>query len=366
MQRRWPRGRRQRASRRRWRSATAERGKRAARRAEPDELREALDTVAWWYRDALAAAVGAEGVVVHSDLAAERRRGRGTGPRGACAWPRSRLRVAPVVGLNVQPALAIEALFHRAAAGGGTDNVRDDVATVVGVVFQPGGKIYSFDPAGLELRWNERVICQTARAAANCGRIVEANHDVPEEELTGPLKRVIRRATRPGRTSRWTANRIAAQPRAAAVPRAVPAPRAGDEADLGGVGVRRQPLIFSYSARSGWRRPALQADLSERLHRRVDLRMVGPREAARLCGGGGLCGPVKCCNRFPSHESPITLKHGEGPGPPDEPWADHRPVRKATLLSGVRAPGVPIVPRPGARQLEQCCHPAWSRSGTKL
>jgi len=35
---------------------------------------------------------------------------------------------------------------------------------------------------------------------------------------------------------------------------------------------------------------------------------VGPREASRLCGGGGLCGPVKCCNRYPSHESPITLR----------------------------------------------------------
>jgi hypothetical protein len=33
------------------------------------------------------------------------------------------------------------------------------MATVVGVVFQPGGKVYSFDPGGLELRWDERVIC---------------------------------------------------------------------------------------------------------------------------------------------------------------------------------------------------------------
>ena len=37
------------------------------------------------------------------------------------------------------------------------------MATVVGVVFQQGGKVYSFDPAGLELHWNESVICQTAR-----------------------------------------------------------------------------------------------------------------------------------------------------------------------------------------------------------
>ena len=38
-----------------------ERAKRVARRAELEELLEALDTVAWWYRDVLAAHLGAEG-----------------------------------------------------------------------------------------------------------------------------------------------------------------------------------------------------------------------------------------------------------------------------------------------------------------
>ena len=27
----------------------------------------------------------------------------------------------------------------------------------VGVVFSPGGRVYSFDPAGLEIAWNERM-----------------------------------------------------------------------------------------------------------------------------------------------------------------------------------------------------------------
>ena len=49
-------------------------------------------------------------------------------------------------------------------------------------------------------------------------------------------------------------------------------------------------------------------ELSRRSGRRVELRQAPPREAARLCEGGGLCGPVKCCNRYPSHEQPITLR----------------------------------------------------------
>ena len=31
------------------------------------------------------------------------------------------------------------------------------MATAVGVVFSPGGKVYSFDPNGLELTWNRKV-----------------------------------------------------------------------------------------------------------------------------------------------------------------------------------------------------------------
>ena len=56
------------------------------------------------------------------------------------------------------------------------------MAEAVGVVFSPGGKVYSFDPAGLELAWDERVICQTARGK-EYGRVVQANHAIPDEEL---------------------------------------------------------------------------------------------------------------------------------------------------------------------------------------
>jgi cell fate regulator YaaT (PSP1 superfamily) len=180
------------------------------------------------------------------------------------------------------------------------------MATVVGVVFQPGGKVYSFDPAGLELHWNEQVICQTARGR-EYGRVVEANHDVPNEELTGPLKRVVRRAT-PADADQVKANRVEAR-RAMLLFRELAKRHALELKPLSSEMVFDQSrLVFSYTSEERLDTQALQADLNDRLGRRVEIRAVGPREGARLCGGGGLCGPVKCCNRFPSHESPITLK----------------------------------------------------------
>jgi cell fate regulator YaaT (PSP1 superfamily) len=180
------------------------------------------------------------------------------------------------------------------------------MATVVGVVFQQGGKVYSFDPAGLELRWDENVICQTARGR-ELGRVVQANHEMAEDELPGPLKRIVRRAA-PDDAEQVRKNRIEAK-RAMLLFRELAKRHELPIKPLSAEMVFDQSrIVFSYGSEERLDTHELQSDLAKRLNKRVEVRAVGPREGARLCGGGGLCGPVKCCNRYPSHESPITLK----------------------------------------------------------
>jgi cell fate regulator YaaT (PSP1 superfamily) len=176
----------------------------------------------------------------------------------------------------------------------------------VGVVFQPGGKVYSFDPGGLDLRWNDRVICQTSRGR-EYGRVVQEARDVPDAELTGPLKRVVRRGNAAD-ARQVDANRLEAR-RAMRVFRELCRLH----------GLRLKPIaaelvfdggrvVVSFASEERLDTRALQADLARRLDRRVELRPVGPREQSRLCGGHGLCGGQLCCTRFPSHEQPITLR----------------------------------------------------------
>jgi cell fate regulator YaaT (PSP1 superfamily) len=179
------------------------------------------------------------------------------------------------------------------------------MTVAVGVVFSPGGRVYSFDPGGLELAWNEHVICQTSRGH-EYGRVVKRNHELAEPP-SKPLKRVVRRATELDRQTQ-AQNRLEAK-RAMRVfrdvvryQRAVLKPVT---AELVFDGSR---LIFSYEAAHRPDVGALQSELRRRLHRRVELRSVGPRECARLCGDYGLCGTKHCCRRFPSHEQPITLR----------------------------------------------------------
>jgi cell fate regulator YaaT (PSP1 superfamily) len=179
------------------------------------------------------------------------------------------------------------------------------MATAVGVVFSSGGKVYSFDPSGLDLAWNEKVVCQTSRGQ-ELGRVVQANHELAEEP-SPPLKRVVRRATE---TDLETDQQNRLESRHAMlvfreVTRAQGIHLKPVAAELVFDGSR---VVFSYQAQGRPELAALQEELRRRLQRRVELRSVGPRECARLCGDHGLCGTKHCCRRFPSHEKPITLR----------------------------------------------------------
>jgi cell fate regulator YaaT (PSP1 superfamily) len=179
------------------------------------------------------------------------------------------------------------------------------MATAVGVVFSPGGKVYSFDPCGLELAWNTKVICHTSRGQ-ELGRVVKPNHEL-DSAPAQPLKRVVRRAT--------SADEEVAEKNGVEEKRAMKVFREllrASEFDLKPVSAELvfdgSRVVFSYQSEGRPDLTVLQEDLRRRLDRRVELRSVGPRECARLCGDHGLCGDQHCCRKFPSHEQPITLR----------------------------------------------------------
>jgi len=92
-----------------------QRVRRAQRRSERDELLASLEELAWWYRDLIAVAVGAEAAVVHSDrlgeLSADATRERIAGAEEACEVVRETWR--SFEEFNIAPQLALDALFVR-------------------------------------------------------------------------------------------------------------------------------------------------------------------------------------------------------------------------------------------------------------
>ena len=65
---------------------------------------------------------------------------------------------------------------------------------VVGIRFKPAGKVYYFDPVGIDLDIQDGVIVETARGT-EFGTVVIEPRDVEESEVVQPLKPIVRRAT---------------------------------------------------------------------------------------------------------------------------------------------------------------------------
>ncbi len=65
-------------------------------------------------------------------------------------------------------------------------------------------------------------------------------------------------------------------------------------------------IYFSAPRRVDFR--ALVRDLAGRLHARVELRQIGPRDEARLQGGIGPCGRDLCCATFLKDFEPVSVR----------------------------------------------------------
>jgi DNA polymerase-3 subunit delta' len=92
-----------------------QRVRRAGRGAEREELLDSLEELAAWYRDLIAVAVGAEGVVVHADRISELREDADPElvPGAERAAEAVRATWRELEELNLAPQLAFEALFVR-------------------------------------------------------------------------------------------------------------------------------------------------------------------------------------------------------------------------------------------------------------
>jgi len=67
------------------------------------------------------------------------------------------------------------------------------MAEIVGVRFKKTGKVYYFDPAGIDLEANDYVVVQTTRGL-ELGQVVIAPKQVLASDVDKPLKPVVRKA----------------------------------------------------------------------------------------------------------------------------------------------------------------------------
>ena len=177
---------------------------------------------------------------------------------------------------------------------------------VVGIRFRRAGRVYYFDPGGIELDVNDRVVVETERGLT-IGRVAIAPKQVIASELTEPLKPVLRKGSpedlQREEQARQSEQAALSKCQEMAAKYQLPIKLLDAESNLDNSYIT---ILFSAEGRVDFRQ--LVRELATLLKTRVELHQVGPRDKTKLMGGIGKCGYPLCCATFLTEFNPLSIK----------------------------------------------------------
>ena len=183
---------------------------------------------------------------------------------------------------------------------------------IIGVRFKNGGKVYYFSPGSWKVKSGDLVITETARGT-ECGEVAIANKQIPKEQVTAPLKQILRVATREDR--RTLEQNRKKEERAFQVCQQKIAYR---NLKMNLVDVEctfdNSKLLFYFTADNRVDFRELVKDLAGIFHTRIELRQIGVRDESKMIGGLGICGQPFCCSRFLKDFQPVSIKMAKEQG----------------------------------------------------
>ena len=177
---------------------------------------------------------------------------------------------------------------------------------VIGVRFRQAGKIYNFDPAGLDIKKGSHVIVETARGI-EYGYVVDDIKEIDEENVVMPLKPVIRIAT--ADDDKKAEENINKEKKAFKICKEKIA-KHGLEMKLIDTEYTfdNNKVLFYFTADGRIDFRELVKDLAAVFKTRIELRQVGVRDETKMLGGIGICGRPLCCNTYLSELIPVSIK----------------------------------------------------------
>jgi len=187
---------------------------------------------------------------------------------------------------------------------------------IAGVRFQRVGKVYHFDAsAHPDLRVGDYVIVETTRGR-QLGQVAWLGSGTDEHAVEGPLKPIERRATGRDLAIRryWEDKELEALEICRRVNREMGLPIKIIRAEYSFDGSR---LTFLYSSSTEEEKvdtKDLRQEVSKSFRARVEMKLIGPRDAAKLLEGFGACGEVRCCARFLTDFRSVSIKMAKEQG----------------------------------------------------
>nr|MDQ3301388.1 hypothetical protein [Myxococcota bacterium] len=213
------------------------------------------------------------------------------------------------------PADDFDPLTYPLVEGPGA-TLGDDVASVAGVRFVPGGRVQWFEAGDADYAIGDRVMVDAERGS-RLGVIAVAPARKPTRgDDARRLRRVIRRASdqdlrgeRDGDGDRANALRIA-KDKAAALRLPLKVFRVEVVGQLG----RNGKLNVYYTSDERIDVREFIRDVGNAVGARIELRQLGVRDEAKAVGGIGSCGLTLCCTTWLPDFVPVSIKMAKDQG----------------------------------------------------
>ena len=177
---------------------------------------------------------------------------------------------------------------------------------VTGVRFKRPGKIYYFEKGNLELEKGMYVIVDTAMGE-EYGEVIFPEKEVEDEEVTEPIKKVIRIATEKDQN---TLKEFKAKEENAfnicvekIKKHKLPMKLIDVEYKFDG-----SKVVFYFTADGRIDFRELVKDLAAVFRTRIELRQIGVRDETKIRGGIGICGRPLCCSTYLSEFAAVSIK----------------------------------------------------------
>lgn len=177
---------------------------------------------------------------------------------------------------------------------------------VAGIRFKTAGKVYYFDPDGLELKKGDDVIVETARGM-EYGLLTCDIKEVDEKEIVAPLKKIVRVADEKDKKQHEENQKK--KERAIAL--------CQEKVDKHHLEMKlidveytfdNSKIIFYFTADGRVDFRELVKDLAGVFKMRIELRQIGVRDEAKMMGGIGSCGRGLCCHTWLPDFEPVSIK----------------------------------------------------------
>lgn len=183
---------------------------------------------------------------------------------------------------------------------------------IVGIRFKPAGKIYHFESGAFVLKQGDQVVVETEQGLG-VGTVVSPPTTNQPNESGRPLKKVFRLANDKDfrQKEKNTQNEKTAHNYALKCINQI-----GLKMNLFAVestfDASKLTFFFTSEGRVDFRQ--LVKMLVKRFGVRIEMRQVGIRNQAKMCGGLGRCGRKLCCSSFIDKFEPVSIRMAKEQG----------------------------------------------------